>query len=140
MYYPKFTIDTSNPDPTQAISAFLWTMAKARELGMLSPTEHSLAEHLFRKDARTILYLNSGGICSLVMDDEALDDDTFEQVLEVFVRQRRRWRERAAVEDVATTSELTCEQCGGPRAVGSAKRCRACYTGRAPTPQESARD
>lgn len=93
--YPTFQIDTRNPDPTVAINAFLWTMAKARELGMMPKTEHQLAAELLSGDARCLFYSNSGGVQSIVMDDDALsDDDAFEMIIWIAERQKKRRKEK----------------------------------------------
>lgn len=108
--FPTITIDTKNPDPTEAINAFLWCMTKARELGMLPPTEHTLAEHMFRKDAKLIFYSSAGGITALCMDEDALDDDdAFEMIEFVAARRKKnlaakREREREAAQGIETGS------------------------------------
>ncbi len=103
--YPEVMVDTSNPDPTKAIDAFLWCMVKARELGMSPPTEHVLAEHLFRKSAKVIFYSSMSGLTSLVMDEEAMDDigddDMFDFMMSVLKRRkegRRAKREAQRIE------------------------------------------
>lgn len=109
--YPIVTVNTVNPDPTDAINAFLWTLQKARELGMSPPTEHLLAEHLFRKDVKIMFYTNSGGIWSLVMNDEAeLDeDDMFDLYTELVSRiiKSRRARKAAKVAKEAAQGIVT---------------------------------
>lgn len=100
--YPAITVVTSNPDPTDAINAFLWCMAKARELGMMPSTEHVLAEHLFRKDASLVFYSSSGGVTALCMDEDALsDEDTFEMLQFVAERRRKRLHEKREAEALA---------------------------------------
>jgi hypothetical protein len=123
--YPAITVATWNPDPSNAISAFLWCMAKARDLGMVPPTEHTLAEHLFRKDAKLIFYSSCGGITALCMDEGALsEEDSFDMLLWVAERRKKRLAEaRAAAASAieAGTGETgtgsTAE--GGESAVGA---------------------
>lgn len=91
MTHPMITIDTNNPDATKAINAFLWCMLKQRELGLVPPTEHTLAEHLFRKDIRLMLY--SGGVkgkLAICMDDIGLSDEDDIELIEFFAERRRK--------------------------------------------------
>ena len=88
---PTITVQTSNPDPTPAVNAFLWVMSKIRSLGMIPKTELTLAEHLLRGDARIIFYSSAGGIMSLVQSDESIDDEDALDVLE-FIMERRKKR------------------------------------------------
>lgn len=105
MTYPIITINTSNPDPTNAINAFLWCMAKARELGMMPPTEHILAEHMFRRSAKIIYYSSMSGVTSLVMDEEAADgleaEDALDFAIAVMKRRKERHREKRAAVDAS---------------------------------------
>lgn len=106
--FPIITVDTNNPDPTNAIIAFEWCLAKARELGMSPPTEHHLAELLFRQQAKIMFYSSMNGVTSLVMDeaaaDDLLDDDTIDFVMSILRRRakaRREQKEREAEEATA---------------------------------------
>jgi hypothetical protein len=90
-------VDRDNPDPTDAINAFLWNMNKARSLGFTPSTEHIMAEHLFRGDVRLIFYTSLGGVVSIIADDDALDaDDTFDTVKFMFERIKARKQRRKA--------------------------------------------
>jgi hypothetical protein len=100
-------VDCGSPDPTNAINAFLHNMNKARSLGMIPRTEHVLAEHLFRGDAKVIFYSSLKGVMSIVADDEILSDDDDLEFLKWIVErkkahlQRRREKAAIAVETVA---------------------------------------
>lgn len=100
MQYPTITVHTSNPDPTLAINAFLWVMGKIRALGMQPKTEHTLAEHLLRGDAKIIFYSNEDGVISLVQKDKSIDDIDAYEVLEFIIeRRKKRAREKGLSHD-----------------------------------------
>lgn len=86
------SVDTANPDPANAIHAFLCCMNKARSVGFSPPTEYLLAEHLFRRDVRVMLYsCGEKGKFSICMDDWSLsDEDDLEMILWFAERRRRR--------------------------------------------------
>lgn len=105
--YPIITVDTANPDPTTAINAFLWCMTRARELRLMPPTEHGLAEHLFRETASVIFYSSMRGVVAIVGDDDLVnDDDDLEFIKFVTERKQKALKERrekavAAVAEIA---------------------------------------
>lgn len=109
--YPNIMVQTSNPDPTMAVNAFLWIMNKIRSLGMVPKTEHTLAEHLLRGDAKIIFYSSAGGIISLVQDQESVDDDDAFDVLEFIMERRKR---RATERNLAKKTGDAALQQGGP--------------------------
>ena len=89
------------PDPTTAINDFLWSMSKARSLGMTPCTEHTLAEHLFRRDAKVILYSSMNGVMALVGDDDLFEADDDLLLLRLAAkRKRERTRRAKAVEAI----------------------------------------
>jgi hypothetical protein len=100
MGLPVYRIDTNNPDPTSAINAFLWCMNKARSLGMTPPTEHILAEAMFRGSVSCMFYTSGQtGTMSLVCDEGSLtDDDSFEFMMELAKRRKLRLQERKKAE------------------------------------------
>lgn len=124
--YPVITINTRDPDPEMAINAFLWCLHRARDLGFVPPTEHCLAEHLFRKDAKVIFYSSSSGVTSIVMDEASLnnldEDDTFEFITNMLQRQAQRRREKrnAASGIEARSDETALAELSRRREPGSA--------------------
>lgn len=104
---PIITIDTNNPDPTKAINAFLWCMNKALELGMVPPTEHTLAAHLFRKSAGVVFYSSAGGVTSIVLDNEQVGDELDDEMLDMavqIIRRRRKAKRDAPITPIEGTS------------------------------------
>jgi hypothetical protein len=97
-------VDIDDADATDAINAFLHVLNRQRALGLMPRTEHTLAEHLFRGDAKVIFYSSSGGIISLVQDEESInDEDAFDMVMFIMERRKQRARERR---EAAITSAI----------------------------------
>lgn len=134
--YPVITVDTRNPDPTQAINAFLWCMAKAKSIGMLPPTEHTLAEHLFRKSANLIHYSSMSGVTALCMDEDAMtDDDQLEMLQWIAQRRVQRVRERKAREREAATTQGI--EASGEDDLSASSRSDESPVGNADAPEEA---
>ena len=133
--YPIITVHTINPDPTNAINAFLWCMSRARDIGMSPPTEHALAEQLFRKDARIMFYSSMNGVASLVMDDEAAgelaDDDTFDFMISMLRRRAERAKARRA-EQAELAAQVDTHPQGGDSSEAPAPLSSAVAEGHAP--------
>lgn len=88
-------VDINSADPTDAINAFLHALNRQRALGLCPRTEHILAEHLMRGDAKIVFYSSASGIISLVQDDESInDEDAFEVLKFIMERRKRRAKER----------------------------------------------
>lgn len=99
MTFGTVTVHTGNPDPSWAVHAFCRVMEKARSLGFVPRTEHVLAEHLFRGEAKVVFYTGggSGGILALVESEDGLDaDDAYEIHMFIAEKQRERRRRKAA--------------------------------------------
>jgi len=84
---------TTDPNPAQPILAFLWSLDAARKLGFTPPTEHVLAEHLFRKNAKILFYSTMDGVFSLV-SSEPYVDEMHDEIIQLIANQGRRRRQR----------------------------------------------
>lgn len=94
-------VDIEDADPTDAINAFLHVLNRQRGLGLCPRTEHTLAEHLFRGDAKIVFYSSASGIISLVQSDGSDDDDAFDTVMFIMERRKERRRKRREAEAAA---------------------------------------
>lgn len=99
------TVDIDDADPTDAINAFLHNINRQRALGLCPRTEHELAEHLFRGDARIVFYSNSGGIISLIEGGE-IDYEDAEEMLMLILGKRKARAARLREEREAAAAEL----------------------------------
>lgn len=124
---PRMTsIDLDNADPTAAVNAFLHNLNKQRSIGLTPRTEHVLAEHLLRGDAKIIFYSSMSGILSICMDDTAQndfdDDATFDLVMNVL--RRRSERRKAQRAKLATEAASDMDE-GGDAEDGSMRSATA---------------
>lgn len=102
-------VDIDDADPTAAINAFLQNLNKQRELGLCPRTEHVLAEHLFRGDAKIVFYSSARGIISLVESDDMLDDDDAMETLLFIAERRKKRKAKKAAEAASAMSAGTAE-------------------------------
>lgn len=99
------SVDLNDADPTEAINVFLHVMAKQRSLGLMPRSEHMLAEHLLRGDAKVIFYSNSNGLISLVEGGEIDLEDAHETMLFILEKRKARAiRERETREALAASA------------------------------------
>lgn len=141
------TIDLDSADYTSAVIALEWAFHNARRLNYTLPTQFTMALQLLKGEARNTLYLSThtkGGFFSIVEGPEDLagaDDEDFDDIMALLLRRKKRGNERkrayraageiaALIGALGTAAQIagpTCEKCGGPRSVGSARMCRECY-------------